>query len=173
MGSTWGWEDCIWVCCFRNSQDTSYLLNCLGYNSLPIVWPRARALYGLVRLSHALPSSLNIISHSHLDGFHPISSERLRTVVDSVAESDDEATPGKLDAFTHYTCPTLPHFIALLCRPTASCIPQGTSLIVVDSLSALVNHAFPKTAEGRGAGDLKGPRGLFLLFSLSTRVISN
>lgn len=89
--------------------------------------------------------------------------ERLRTVTGAVAEEDQAADFDRLDAFTHYTCPSLPHFIALLCRPTAACIPQGTSLIVVDSLSALINHAFPKLPETRPAADAKGNRGTLQL----------
>lgn len=80
--------------------------------------------------------------------------ERLREVARRRGSKDTD-----LDRFTHYTCPTLPHLIALLCRPTASCIPQGTSLVVVDSLSALVNHVFPKVPETRAAADAKGIRG--------------
>lgn len=59
------------------------------------------------------------------------------------------------EGFTHYTCPTLPHFIALLCWPTPASIPNGTGLVVIDSLSALINHAFPKLPE-RQAQDAKG-----------------
>ncbi|KAK3374442.1 P-loop containing nucleoside triphosphate hydrolase protein [Lasiosphaeria ovina] len=91
-----------------------------------------------------------------VDGFHLVSSERLRAVVGAAG---DEGAVDRLDAFTHYACPSLPHLIALLCRPTASCVPQTASLVVVDSLSALVNHAYPKTAEPRGAADAKGKKG--------------
>lgn len=62
----------------------------------------------------------------------------------------------ELKGVVHYTCPSLVHFVALLCRPTVACIPLGTSLIVVDSLSALINHAFPKTVEPRAGAAVKG-----------------
>ncbi|EQB49912.1 hypothetical protein CGLO_10706 [Colletotrichum gloeosporioides Cg-14] len=42
----------------------------------------------------------------------------------------------------------LPHLVALLCRPAAATIPTSTALVVIDSLSALVNHAFPKAPDG-------------------------
>ncbi|KXX73162.1 DNA repair protein rhp55 [Madurella mycetomatis] len=93
--------------------------------------------------------------HPHPDGFHRVPIERLRTV----AGAGKKAGPDQLDAFAHYTCPSLPHLIALLCRPTAACIPQKVSLVVVDSLSALVNHAFPKLPETRATADAKGVRG--------------
>jgi hypothetical protein len=64
-----------------------------------------------------------------------------------------------LNHFVHYTCPSLPHLIALLCRPTPPCVPPGTSLIVVDSLSALVNHALQKYPETRTGTEGKGGKG--------------
>ncbi|KAK4125959.1 P-loop containing nucleoside triphosphate hydrolase protein [Parathielavia appendiculata] len=94
-----------------------------------------------------------------VDGFHRLPIERLRTVVATGATGDEDAGLDRLDGFTHYTCPSLPHLIALLCRPTAALIPQGAALIVVDSVSALVNHAFPKLPETRPATDAKGSRG--------------
>ncbi|KAK4130195.1 P-loop containing nucleoside triphosphate hydrolase protein [Trichocladium antarcticum] len=94
-----------------------------------------------------------------VDGFHRLPIQRLRAVVGTGTRDGQDAPVDRLDPFTHYTCPSLPHFIALLCRPTASCIPQGASLIVVDSLSALVNHAFPKMPETRAAADAKGSKG--------------
>lgn len=44
---------------------------------------------------------------------------------------------------------SLPHFIALLCRPTATAIPDDTILIVVDSLPSLINHAYPRAPDYR------------------------
>lgn len=94
--------------------------------------------------------------------------QRLRDVVGPTAEADGGAD-SQLEALTHYTCPTLPHFIALLCRPTAACVPEGTSLVVVDSLSALINHSFPRAPEGRGAGDIKGSKGRCYSYRLRGR----
>ncbi|EAA32757.3 hypothetical protein GE21DRAFT_6581 [Neurospora crassa] len=97
-----------------------------------------------------------------VDGFHRVPIERLRSVLgsqvkrDNEGEQEDATVDERLDVLTHYTCLSLPHLIALLCRPTPSCIPQDTSLIVVDSLSALVNHAFPRTPEQKKLVDNKG-----------------
>lgn len=68
------------------------------------------------------------------------------------------------EQFVHYRCPTLAHFIALLCRPVASSIPPGTAVVVVDSLSALLNEAFPKATDGRK--ESKSKKGLFSAPSL-------
>ncbi|KAL1835664.1 hypothetical protein VTJ49DRAFT_6257 [Mycothermus thermophilus] len=99
-----------------------------------------------------------------VDGFHRLPITRLRAVLGAVtgAQQDNGADADRLgDRFVHYTCPTLPHFLALVCRPTAACIPPGTSLVVIDCLSALVNHAFPKLPETRPAAEakIKGPPG--------------
>ncbi|KAK1713050.1 hypothetical protein BDP67DRAFT_489791 [Colletotrichum lupini] len=60
-------------------------------------------------------------------------------------------------------CPSLPHLIALLCRPTAATVPANSAVVVIDSLSALVNHVFPKAPDGRkdqsrGKGQLSWTR---------------
>ncbi|KAK1752131.1 P-loop containing nucleoside triphosphate hydrolase protein [Echria macrotheca] len=88
-----------------------------------------------------------------VDNFHPVSIPRLRAIVGSATST---ASLDQVEGFVHYTCPNLPHFIALLCRPTTACIPQGTSLVVIDSLSALVNYTFPKPPDGRGNNNTKG-----------------
>ncbi|KAM7220948.1 P-loop containing nucleoside triphosphate hydrolase protein [Rhypophila decipiens] len=88
-----------------------------------------------------------------VDGFHRLPVERLQSTV-------GPAQDGLNERFIHYTCPSLAHFIALLCRPTATCIPAGTSLIVVDALSALLNHAFPMLdtrEDANSKGGKKGP----------------
>ncbi|KAK3939772.1 P-loop containing nucleoside triphosphate hydrolase protein [Diplogelasinospora grovesii] len=94
-----------------------------------------------------------------VDGFHPLPSERLRAAVGAVTkDKHDEADAAKFleEAFTHYTCPSLPHFIALLCQPTEFVIAAETCLVIIDSLSALVNHAFPRMPEPRNVNGNKG-----------------
>ncbi|KAI2602825.1 P-loop containing nucleoside triphosphate hydrolase protein [Hypoxylon sp. NC1633] len=80
-----------------------------------------------------------------VDGFHPISSSRLRNVIASAAVPSTYQSNNLL----HFQAPTLAHLIALLCKPTANAIPNSTSLIVIDTLSSLVNYAFPKNFEAR------------------------
>ncbi|KAI8624298.1 P-loop containing nucleoside triphosphate hydrolase protein [Xylariaceae sp. FL1651] len=58
---------------------------------------------------------------------------------------------------THYFTSTLAHLIGLLCKPAASSVPSGTSLIVIDGLSGLINHAFPRNHEPRQAVKKSGP----------------
>ncbi|KAF6840935.1 rad55 protein [Colletotrichum plurivorum] len=53
------------------------------------------------------------------------------------------------DNFTHFACRSLPHVVALLGRPATITRTADTVLVVIDSLSALINHAFPKVPDGR------------------------
>jgi len=54
-----------------------------------------------------------------------------------------------LDRMDYYYVPTLSHLIALLLHPAPTFPKAGTSLIVIDSLSALIDNAYP-----RGSDDL-------------------
>ncbi|KXJ95594.1 P-loop containing nucleoside triphosphate hydrolase protein [Microdochium bolleyi] len=94
------------------------------------------------------------------DGFHPVSGQRLNAVFEAAtsdARPSHDATnlAAGLDNLQHFTTPSLAHLIALLCKPNATVIPRGTSLVVVDSFSALVNHAYPKNVEAKKP--LRGP----------------
>ena len=61
------------------------------------------------------------------------------------AEEDGKDTTSKTsDDLVHYKCPTLAHFLALIGQDAVKCVPEGTSLVIIDSLSALLNYAFPR-----------------------------
>ncbi|KAF4497901.1 DNA repair rhp55 [Fusarium agapanthi] len=60
-----------------------------------------------------------------------------------------ESPSGDSSRFYHYSCFTLPHLVALVSRPTAKLIPHNCSLMVISSLSALVNSALPKSHDGK------------------------
>ena len=85
-------------------------------------------------------------------------------------DSKEEPKNGRHEdeRFVHYRCHTLAHFIALLCRPAASRLPSNRAVVVIDSLSALLNEAFPKTQDVRR--DIKAKKGT-QIFSLPTRAI--
>lgn len=87
------------------------------------------------------------------DCAYSVCGQRLAAVIEEVqkARPSTEEQPAKTDSdnFAHYSCPTLPHLVALLCRPAAATVPANTALVVIDSLSSLVNHAFPKAPDGR------------------------
>lgn len=91
-----------------------------------------------------------------VDCFYSVSRDRLTEVCRARAAGGEGAASDHLAGFVHYTCPSLAHFIALLCRPTRSCIPPGTALIVIDSLSALLNHAFPRLPAQKAAPKASG-----------------
>lgn len=85
-----------------------------------------------------------------VDCLYPVCSRRLSAVVAGRRGAVDDAKPDSLASVMQYTCSTLPHLIALLCRPTESSVSPGTSLIVIDSLSALLNHSFPRVLDQKG-----------------------
>lgn len=69
-----------------------------------------------------------------------------------------ETQEGDASRFYHYSCFTLPHLVALVSRPTAKLIPHNCSLMVISSLSALVNSALPKSHDGKATSKSnKGP----------------
>lgn len=92
-----------------------------------------------------------------VDCLHPVCHERFKVLYNATHLEDADSAPNHLDNLIHFSCPTLAHFIALLCRPTLSSVPSGTALIVIDSLSALINHAFPRIPAPKGA--TKGNKG--------------
>lgn len=101
-----------------------------------------------------------------VDCFHTVHPDRLTDICTAaLAPSKDQdhgaASTETLDKLVHFACPSLAHFIALLCRPTQSALPTDTALIVVDSFSALINHAFPRAAPppkgGPKPNNNKGP----------------
>ncbi|KAF5605183.1 DNA repair rhp55 [Fusarium subglutinans] len=74
------------------------------------------------------------------------------------AHDASESPSGDSSRFYHYSCFTLPHLVALVSRPTAKLIPHNCSLMVISSLSALVNSALPKSHDGKATSKSnKGP----------------
>ncbi len=63
--------------------------------------------------------------------------------------TDDETEETLRDNLTHYSCLTLPHFLALISRPTPKAIAPNVSLVVINSISALINSALPRSHESR------------------------
>ncbi|KAM5367422.1 hypothetical protein ACJZ2D_009985 [Fusarium nematophilum] len=102
-----------------------------------------------------------------VDCFQAIRSERLSRVIKAVKRKREDSSRGAstpeeennyATRFHHYSCLTLPHFIALVSRPTMKSIPSSSSLVIVSSLSALVNSALPKSHDGKAISrPSKGP----------------
>lgn len=88
-----------------------------------------------------------------IDCFHKTPDSRLSAALENIQlskegsagarASAEEASNG--DRFTRYLCFTLPHFLALLSRPSSTTVPAGTSLIVINCVSALINAALPRS----------------------------
>ncbi|EXA01206.1 hypothetical protein AU210_003116 [Fusarium oxysporum f. sp. radicis-cucumerinum] len=103
-----------------------------------------------------------------VDCFQALQHDRLRAVTNATKTRRNSQTNSALDAsetqegdasrFYHYSCFTLPHLVALVSRPTAKLVPHNCSLMVISSLSALVNSALPKSHDGKATSKSnKGP----------------
>ncbi|CAG9997611.1 unnamed protein product [Clonostachys byssicola] len=102
-----------------------------------------------------------------VDCFQSVSLDRMAKVVDvakksQMSESDSHKDPQEseeaLGGVTHYNCLTLPHFIALVSKPSPRLIPENTSLFIVSSLTTLINSVLPKPKDAqRGMLHSKGP----------------
>lgn len=104
-----------------------------------------------------------------IDALHPMLPSRMEKVL---AYTSSFSSPGQettsqacwarvASRFAHFTCPSFAHFVALVCRSTHQSISSDTSLLVIDSLSALVNHSYPKGHEASKSG--------FMVYSSPTR----
>ncbi|KAH6607541.1 P-loop containing nucleoside triphosphate hydrolase protein [Trichoderma cornu-damae] len=90
-----------------------------------------------------------------VDCFQKLQTQRIENVLKCVKESRSSAgageaqdvDPGKL---LQYSCTTLPHLLSLISRPTTTTIAPDVSLIVISSLSSLINSFLPRPLEGGG-----------------------
>lgn len=110
----------------------------------------------------------SMLTRRDADGFHTVCTQRLARVVEMRTREDGPSAEEQLANFTHYNCPSLPHFLALMCGPATLSFPETTSLVVVDCLSALINHAFPRIPEPKGSaksGRCESSRYLVLMYN--------
>jgi hypothetical protein len=55
--------------------------------------------------------------------------------------------------FHHVAAPTLAHLLALFMHSPASFPPPNTSLVIIDSLSTLIDNAYPRNVEGKNKNE--------------------
>lgn len=92
-----------------------------------------------------------------------VKESRLLANIENVQDID----PAKL---VRYSCMTLPHLLALISRPATTAIAADVSLIVISSLSALINSSLPRSLEGKGAK--KPAKGVFLYLYTKLEILS-
>lgn len=115
---------------------------------------------GVQLAAHSLSDGKSVV---WVDCFQSLASQRLTDVLQAVSRTKEHGSELPLGEegsakFIHYNCLTLPHLIALISRPTAKNFPQATALVVLSSMTALVNSALPKSHdEQRGAKRTIGP----------------
>ncbi|CAO2652878.1 Nn.00g022890.m01.CDS01 [Neocucurbitaria sp. VM-36] len=79
----------------------------------------------------------------------PLALHRFDSIL-SAGHDAPELAPEELRSHFHYVAaPTLAHLLGLFLRPPTSFPPQDTSLIVIDSLSTLIDNAYPRHADDR------------------------
>ncbi|VUC24822.1 unnamed protein product [Clonostachys rosea] len=119
----------------------------------------------------AIQLTANALAHGDtvvwVDCFQSVSPDRMTKVVDAVKKTqvseldphqDSSESAEALRGVTHYSCLTLPHFIALVSKPSPRLIPENTSLFIVSSLTTLINSVLPKPKDAqRGMLHNKGP----------------
>ncbi|KAL8710571.1 MAG: hypothetical protein Q9220_004795 [cf. Caloplaca sp. 1 TL-2023] len=93
--------------------------------------------------STAHPESERQPSHA----LYPVNGGRLQDLLTNTSDLDgpssqDKTLPDLLRSFHHFMTPTLPHLLALVLHPNSTVFPPALGLLVVDSISTLVNHAF-------------------------------
>ncbi|KAK5998576.1 hypothetical protein PT974_00957 [Cladobotryum mycophilum] len=111
----------------------------------------------------------NTLSDGHdvvwVDCFQRVQNQRISNALQNVKESrnpdagDAASHDVETGTFTQYSCFALPHLLALISRPTTTSIPTNVSLIVISSLSALINTALPRSLDGKATSrpPTKGP----------------
>jgi hypothetical protein len=72
----------------------------------------------------------------------------------TAAASPQGVVPEALSSrFHHVAAPTLAHVLALFVHPPASFPPPNTSLVVIDSLSTLIDNAYPRNVENKNKNE--------------------
>ncbi|KAJ4986820.1 rad55 protein [Stagonosporopsis vannaccii] len=80
----------------------------------------------------------------------PLVPQRLHAMLAAHTDTPPAATPAPLQShFHHVVAPTLAHVLALFVRPPPSFPRPSSSLVVIDSLSTLVDNAYPRTTDPR------------------------
>lgn len=143
-------------------EQIGLLISPVAFSWLSILSETGTTLSGSVR-----QVSLNQQSRQQLltlpDCFQDVQISRLEHVLAGTestappASTGSKSTPSSQGQLVHFSCLTLPHFMALVSRPSAKTIPEKTALVVISDLSALVNSSLPKSIDAKSGN--KGNRG--------------
>ncbi|KAH8691562.1 P-loop containing nucleoside triphosphate hydrolase protein [Talaromyces proteolyticus] len=90
-----------------------------------------------------------------IDTGSPIPTPRLKALLTASVTTSNKSDPKEVEAiyekmetlFSHFRTPSLPHLLALLVRPPPSFPPNGTTLLIIDSISAPFQPYFPHASE--------------------------
>ncbi|KAF2475692.1 P-loop containing nucleoside triphosphate hydrolase protein [Lindgomyces ingoldianus] len=105
---------------------------------------------GVGKTAFGIQAAVNALREGHgvvwVDAAAPLVPRRFNDVLLSTASPDE-----LLSHFHHFTAPTLAHLLALFGHPPASFPLPNTGLVVIDSLSTLLDNAYPRSAGDRTA----------------------
>ncbi|KAJ4363083.1 hypothetical protein N0V83_010203 [Neocucurbitaria cava] len=79
----------------------------------------------------------------------PLAKHRFDSILTAGHDAPEIASDELRSHFHYFAAPTLAHVLALFLRSPASFPPQDTSLIVIDSLSTLIDNAYPRYTDER------------------------
>ncbi|CEJ84868.1 hypothetical protein VHEMI03600 [[Torrubiella] hemipterigena] len=117
-----------------------------------------RTALGIQLTANALKDGQGV---AWIDCFQKLQSQRLAKVLHHINNNpksetnqneDGNSIAPKLGKFSHYSCFTLAHFMALVSKPASKAFDPDVSLIVISSVSALINSALPRSHEPRTSG---------------------
>ncbi|KAF2748615.1 P-loop containing nucleoside triphosphate hydrolase protein [Sporormia fimetaria CBS 119925] len=104
-----------------------------------------KTAFGIQVAASALREGQSVV---WIDAGAPLLYQRL---VDVLSGSDAVAPPDAMqERFHRFATPTLAHLLALFLHSPASFPRPNTSLIIIDSLSTLIDDAYPKSVEPWG-----------------------
>ncbi|KAF2275624.1 P-loop containing nucleoside triphosphate hydrolase protein [Westerdykella ornata] len=105
-----------------------------------------KTTFGIQAAASALKEGQSVV---WIEAGAPLVPQRLSNVL---AGTDATLSPATLqDRFFRMNAPTLAHVLALIMHPPRAFPPPNTSLIVIDSLSTLIENAYPRNADHRSA----------------------
>ncbi|PQE27817.1 hypothetical protein CJF32_00010134 [Rutstroemia sp. NJR-2017a WRK4] len=99
-------------------------------------------LYGPSGVAKALGAGESVV---WVDASHPLPGFRFAQVLASCSRSGETHDyPDLVKNFHHFSTPTLAHLLGLFAHPDTQFPPKDTSLVIIDSLSTLIDTAFPR-----------------------------
>ncbi|KAF1995433.1 P-loop containing nucleoside triphosphate hydrolase protein [Amniculicola lignicola CBS 123094] len=120
---------------------------------------------GVGKTAFGIQAAVNALCEGHgvvwVDAAAPLVPQRFNDVLvaatdpqgpgTTMSSPSDQRRAEMKSHFHHFASPTLAHLLALFVHPPAAFPPPNTSLVVINSLSTLLDNAYPRNADDRGS----------------------